>query len=239
MDTLDPLAGFVTTAQIPRDKSSIDFSLLEEPLPQHEGLIAVGGKLNPGTLYQAYSYGVFPWPTEDSPMLWFCPEERGILFLDEYSPPRRFLQWKKQNAFKYKLTWNQNFEAVIKACQKQQRPGQVGTWIRSDVLRAYLDFHRAGFAQSVECWRDGKLVGGLYGVYVQGVFSGESMFHAESGTSKLCLDFVMGALKKLGSSWMDTQMVTSVLGQFGARSIKRHEYLQLLAQVQREGAVKS
>ncbi|MBL7670832.1 MAG: leucyl/phenylalanyl-tRNA--protein transferase [Bdellovibrionaceae bacterium] len=197
-----------------------------------EGIVAVGGKLDVGTLYHAYRLGIFPWPQPKVPMLWFCPDQRGVLFFEKYRRPKSFQRFLKKKKSLYQLSWNQNFQGVIEGCQKQIRRDQPGTWILPSMKKAYLDFHRAGFAQSIECSREGKLVAGLYGVFVEGVFSGESMFHTEDNTSKLCLDYAVETLAAEGIKWMDIQMVTPLLKAFGGELIPRQQYLRLLHKVQ-------
>jgi leucyl/phenylalanyl-tRNA--protein transferase len=117
---------------------------------------------------------------------------------------------------------------VIRECQKKNRPGQSGTWITESLLHAYVDFHRAGYAHSFEAWEGEKLVGGMYGVYVAGLFCGESMFFKQSDASKLCLHRAVEFLKDHGKTWMDVQMVTPYLESVGARYITRKEFLKRL-----------
>jgi len=211
----------------PKDYQSVlDFDLAEFDLT--EGLVAVGGRLDLGTLFQAYYHGIFPWPQEGLPLLWFSPDPRGVLFFEDFHLSDRLQkEWKKKSK-EYEFTFNKAFERVVTECQNQVRPGQEGTWILPELKKAYIEFHRAGFAHSVECWRGDQLVGGLYGVLVQGVFSGESMFHKESNTSKWCLMQTVNRLRELGLSWMDTQMVTPVVASLGGKEIPRDEYMKLL-----------
>ncbi len=216
----------------PKDYQAVlDFDLAEFDLA--EGLVAVGGSLDVSTLFQAYYHGIFPWPQEELPMLWFSPDPRGVLFFEDFHLSDRLeKEWKKKSS-EYEFTFNKAFDQVITECQNQIRPGQKGTWILPELKQAYLDFHQAGFAHSVECWREGELVGGLYGVLVQGVFSGESMFHKENNTSKWCLLQTVNRLRELGLTWMDTQMVTPVVAAMGGKEIPRSEYLQMILRSQR------
>lgn len=204
--------------------STIDFP--DPSLPWAEGLVAVGGVPDVGTLYHAYRRGIFPWPQEGVPMLWFCPEERGVLFFDELHVPRRLKASLKDPGLHFSM--NRAFAEVIHACRHQVRPGQPGTWILPEIEQAYVRFHRAGFAHSFEAWRGDVLVGGLYGVLVEGVFSGESMFHTETDASKKAFLHAVDFLKNEGLEWMDTQMVTPVVASFGGRLIPKAEYLRLL-----------
>ncbi|MEK7355315.1 MAG: leucyl/phenylalanyl-tRNA--protein transferase [Bdellovibrionota bacterium] len=195
-------------------------------LADDDGLLCVGGDLRVETLVEAYSNGIFPWPQDGAPLLWFSPVRRGVLDFAELHWPRRFLRELKDES--YEITFNRAFARVIHECAAIPRTHESGTWILPPIEGAYARFHQAGYAHSVECWRGGELVGGLYGVYVGGVFSGESMFHKESGASKRCLFSLIGKLKSHGLEWMDTQMVTPVLQTFGGKYISRDEFLSRL-----------
>lgn len=196
-----------------------------------EGVVAVGGRLDVGTLYHAYVKGIFPWPQDGYPMLWFSPEERGILIFDELRVPRSLQRTLKKN-HDYRFTKDQAFRRVVEACRRQFRPGQFGTWIIPEMVEAYERFHDAGFAHSFEVWKGDELVGGLYGVFVEGVFSGESMFHAEPEASKRALIFAIESLRADGVQWIDTQMVTDVVERLGGRLIPRNEYLNMVRAAQ-------
>lgn len=209
--------------------SSIDF-----PDPSGffaEGLVAVGGDLDVGTLYHAYRRGIFPWPQEGLPLLWFCPDERGVLFFKDLRVPRSAKKLLKDDA-RYQFTRNHAFRNVVEACRAQPRPGQSGTWILPEMVDAYVEMRKHGLAESFEVWHDGVLVGGLYGVRIDGVFSGESMFHHEEDASKRALLFAARSLEAEGLAWMDTQMVTSVVGHFGGRLMRKREFLALLRSTQ-------
>jgi leucyl/phenylalanyl-tRNA--protein transferase len=192
-----------------------------------DGLLCYGGDLDIETLQDAYAHGIFPWPQKGLPLLWFSPLERGVLDFQEIHWPRRFLRELRDG--RYEVTFNFAFAQVIAECALIPRSHETGTWILPAMQKAYLRFHDAGFAHSVECWRrgdvGGELVGGLYGVFVEGVFSGESMFFKESGTSKRCLYTLVQGLVDSGISWMDIQMVTPVLETFGGKYISRDEFL--------------
>ncbi len=189
-----------------------------------EGLVAYGGSIEPATLRAAYREGIFPWPQEGAPMLWFCPDPRGVLDFDDFHVPRSLVKFAKRS--KWMFTINQAFREVMLACQSQSRPGQAGTWIVPEMVPAYEKLHQAGEALSLECWEDGVLIGGIYGVLLDGLFSGESMFFSRSNASKMCLWKVVEHLKTLGHTWMDIQMVTDVTAQMGGKYIAREEFLQ-------------
>lgn len=203
-----------------------DWRKIEFPNPNlagEDGLLCVGGAIVPELLLRAYSVGVFPWPQRGMPILWFCPEERGVLDFAEVHWSRRLLREIKKNRFE--IRFNTAFEKVIRECAEAKRQGESDTWILPEMIDGYIQLHQLGYAHSVECWRGEALVGGLYGVYVDGVFSGESMFYKESDASKICLYHLIEQLKASGLHWMDIQMVTPVLKSVGGKYIARSEFL--------------
>ncbi|MBN2714883.1 MAG: leucyl/phenylalanyl-tRNA--protein transferase, partial [Deltaproteobacteria bacterium] len=183
-----------------------------------EDLAAIGGEINTKTLIEAYQGGIFPWPESDElPVLWFCPNPRGILRHEKLHFSRSLKRTLRQK--KFKIQSDTAFDDVITRCQKSVRKGQGGTWITPNMKSAYMALHRDGIAHSVEAWADGKLVGGLYGVYLNNTFSGESMFHTCSDASKVALATLMTALNAAGVHWMDTQMITPVVEALGGELI--------------------
>ncbi len=205
--------------------SSVDFPDPRDTLA--EGILAVGGRLDVGTLYTAYSLGIFPWPQPGMPMLWFSPEKRGVLFFKDLKISESLRRFRRRNP-QIQFTVNQNFAEIMDECSKQPRPGQDGTWILPAMKRAYLDFFNAGFCMAIGVWEDGVLIGGIYGVLVEGVFSGESMFYKKSNASKLALWKLVEVLSELGHQWMDVQMVTPVVESLGGKYIDREDYLELI-----------
>jgi leucyl/phenylalanyl-tRNA--protein transferase len=203
-------------------------------LDYEEGLVGVGGSLDVPVLIEAYSKGIFPWPQEGYPMLWFCPENRGVLPFEKFKIPLS-LKKKLKNYQHIQYTKNQDFQAVIRACAEQKRKNQQGTWISESIIKAYIEFHQAGYAHSWEVWEEEELVGGGYGVLCQGVFSGESLFHRKTDMSKLALIQMVEDLKRQGLKWMDTQMVTPLLKSSGAEEIPKKKYLKLLITTQKNG----
>lgn len=192
-----------------------------------DGLIYVGGNLEIETLVKAYHAGIYPWPLEPSyPLFWFCPEPRGILEFKDLHIPRSLKKSLQNDG--WRITFNQDFRSVIEACAEQPRPGQEGTWIIPAMVPAYIRFHEAGYAHSVEVWQGEELVGGLYGVYVDGVFSGESMFHRVPNASKVALVSLAQRLEEKRLGWMDIQMVTPVTQLLGGKYISRTEFLNRL-----------
>lgn len=199
-----------------------------------DGLIAVDDHMDVDHLLEAYSFGIFPWPQEDLPTLWFSPPERGILQFKNYRPSRKLQKFLRKKPFE--ISMDRAFKKVITQCQRVPRPDQEGTWITDKILEGYLEFHEAGYAHSIEAWEDGELVGGLYGVYVAGVFCGESMFHKKDNASKACLHYLVEFLQRQGMEWMDIQMVTPHLESVGAEYITRKQFLKKLEESKKTAA---
>jgi leucyl/phenylalanyl-tRNA---protein transferase len=191
------------------------------------GLLAVGGDLSPERLLAAYSQGIFPWYSEGEPILWHSPDPRFVLTGETFRVPRR-LERKRKNESGLRLTLDEAFEDVIDACARARRPTERGTWITGEMKGAYAELHRLGFAHSAEAFRDGKLLGGLYGVSLGGVFFGESMFARERDASKIAFVALVEQLSRWGIDFIDCQVETPHLARFGARSIPRSRYLEAL-----------
>lgn len=192
-------------------------------LAEPDGLLAVGGDLSTERLLLAYQTGIFPWYGDDSPILWYSPHERFVLFPGELKVSKSMRQVLRSG--KFTVTMNTCFNRVIDACSAAQREGQDGTWITADMKAAYNMLHAAGHAHSVEVWEQGELVGGSYGVQVNAVFCGESMFSNVSNASKTALIWLCrSGLFKL----VDCQVYTDHLASMGARMIRGEEYMRLL-----------
>lgn len=192
-------------------------------LADEDGLLAVGGDLSSHRLLLAYQNGIFPWYNDDTPILWYSPHERFVLFPDELKVAKSMQQVVRSGRFK--VTYDRNFVEVIDACSTVGRKGQDGTWITADMKNAYIRLHKEGQAHSVEVWEDEKLAGGLYGVRIGEVFCGESMFSKVSNASKAALI----SLCNTGEyKLIDCQVYTEHLESLGARMIAREEYLRIL-----------
>lgn len=183
--------------------------------------------ITPNLLLQAYAAGVFPMADgrHDSDLFWVDPEERGILPLDSFHLPKSLAKQVRRDDFN--VTADRAFRDVVAACARPAR-GRDTTWISERIEDLYADLHDRGFAHSVECWREGRLVGGLYGVSLGGAFFGESMFHSETGASKVALTHLVARLKAGRFILLDTQFVTDHLKQFGAQEISREGYHERL-----------
>ena len=201
-------------------------SIFSDPRQEtHEGVLVAGGFLTPELLEHAYRHGVFPWPHEGYPLLWFCPDERGVIDFEDFHLPKSFIKWRKKYAADYAVTMNENFSEVVEHCRRVVRKGQNGTWINSEIVRNYTALFNRGKAFSVEIKKNEKLVGGIYGVKSELYWSCESMFHLEPNTSKLALVTLIEYLQQSGRSWVDIQMVTSVCELFGGKLISKDEFL--------------
>ena len=188
-------------------------------LAEDDGLLAVGGDLSVGRLLLAYQNGIFPWYSDDTPILWYSPHERFVLLPDELRISKSMRQVLRSGRFR--ITHDECFEKVIEACSTAPREGQDGTWIVDDMKDAYTRLHREGYAHSIEVWENDQLAGGLYGVAIGSVFCGESMFSRVSNASKVAL-ITLCQNGKYGL--IDCQLHTGHLESMGARMISRKEY---------------
>lgn len=190
---------------------------------EEDGLLAVGGGLSTDRLLLAYGNGIFPWYSDDDPILWYSPHERFVLYTSELKISKSMRQVLRSG--KFTITTDTCFGNVVAACSAAKREGQDGTWITDDMKAAYTKLHHEGYAHSVEVWMDGKLVGGLYGVHAGDVFCGESMFSLVSNASKTALIWLCNTGKyKL----IDCQVYTEHLESMGAQMIPREEYISIL-----------
>ena len=192
-----------------------------------EGIVAVGGDLQPERVMLAYRKGIFPWFESDDFLLWWSPDPRMVLFPDQLkiSKSMRTVLRKKQ----FEVTFNKAFDQVVEACAKVKRFGQNGTWITPGLMVVYSTLHIQGHAHSVEVWEEGSLVGGLYGIDLGTVFCGESMFSKSSNASKVALIFLVKELRKNKYQLIDCQVPTQHLASMGAEPISRTEFLTFLS----------
>lgn len=192
-----------------------------------DGLLCVGGDLSVDRLLLAYSNGIFPWYSfrHNREILWYCPQDRFVIFPDEIhvSHSMRTLM----NSGKYEVSIGENFDAVIRNCS-QLRIHEAGAWLGDEMIRAYTELHRQGFAQSVEVWESDRLVGGLYGVTIGRCFFGESMFSLAPSASKLALIHLARLMQELGGLMIDCQFETPHLKSMGGRFITYKEYMKIL-----------
>lgn len=191
-----------------------------------DGILAIGGDLSPERLLLAYKSGIFPWFEDDEPIIWWSPNLRMVLFLEELVVSKSMRNIMNRNIFK--LTFNQNFREVISNCQKIKREGQNGTWITNDMIEAYCQLNEMGIAKSVEVWQNDELVGGLYGVDLGRVFCGESMFSKVSNASKMAFIALVNQLKKENYKVLDCQVYNEHLESLGCREIDRIDFMELL-----------
>jgi leucyl/phenylalanyl-tRNA---protein transferase len=188
------------------------------------GLVALGGDLSVGRLLAAYRHGIFPWSV--NPITWWSPDPRGIIELDAFHISESLGKIIRRQTFE--VTFDKAFQEVMQACATPG-PKRRGRWITKEFIEAYTELHKQGHAHSVECWKGGELVGGIYGVAIGGLFAGESMFHLVDNASKVALYHLIGHLRKCDFRLFDIQMVTAATKPLGARAISRGEYLKRLS----------
>lgn len=192
-------------------------------LAEPDGLLAIGGDLSLERLELAYKSGIFPWYSEDDPILWYAPHERCVIYPDRIKISKSMLKVLNNGVFK--VTVNHAFEQVIENCATTPRFGQDGTWITNEMQEAYINLHKNGIAHSIEVWQDEKLVGGLYGIKIGNVFCGESMFSLVSNASKTALVLLA---KNFELDLIDCQLPNDHLMSLGAEMISMEEYLEIL-----------
>ncbi len=195
-------------------------------LAEKDGLLAVGGDLSPERLLLAYYNGIFPWFSKGDPFLWWSPDPRLLLFPNKFKVSKSLSQLIKSE--KYSIRFDTDFASVISCCASVERNDQDGTWITSDIKKAYIRLHELGFAHSVETWYNNELVGGLYGISIGKAFFGESMFHLSRDASKFATYHLVERCKQWDFHFIDAQLHTNHLVSLGAEEISRENYLNLL-----------
>ncbi|MFT4769917.1 MAG: leucyl/phenylalanyl-tRNA--protein transferase [Glaciecola sp.] len=198
-----------------------NFPPSSEALAYPNGLLAAGGSLDSDTLLTAYRRGIFPWYESPQPVLWWTPDPRSLLFVDELHISRSLRKTLRKNEFRLRV--DHRFRDVMHACAAP-RDCQQGTWIEPEMIDAYSTLNAQGWAHSIEVWRDESLVGGLYGVAIGGVFFGESMFSREANASKVALVTLVSLLKKRGAQFIDCQIESEHLNSLGARNVSRVDF---------------
>jgi len=195
-------------------------------LAEKEGLLAVGGDLSKDRLLLAYRMGIFPWYSDEEPVLWWSPDPRLVLYPKEIKVSKTLKKIIKKD--KFHITMDQAFAGVIRECAQIRADNNVGTWINEDMMKAYFRLHQSGYAHSVEAWYEGGLSGGLYGVSLGKSFFGESMFTRISNASNVALVKLVEYLTALSFDMIDCQVRTEHMIRFGAREIPRDLFLQQL-----------
>lgn len=191
-----------------------------------EGLVAFGGDLSIPRLLSAYRNGIFPWYNKNDPILWWSPNPRMVLYLDDFKVSKSLR--KKIEKSTYKIKFNSNFKEVIINCAKVKRSYTDHTWIQDEIVEAFCNLHNQGYAHSFESYFEGKLVGGGYGLVMGDIFCGESMFSFENDASKVALYHLVQLLKKLQFSFIDCQVPSDHLKSLGAKEISRNNFLKKL-----------
>ncbi len=199
-----------------------------EEVYEDHGIVAIGGDLSLDRLILAYNSGIFPWYNEDEPILWWSPKERMVMVPGEEKVSKSLRNILNRNLFT--VTADTAFAEVIDHCQKIPRAGQDGTWLSDNMKAAYMELHREGFAHSIECWQNGELVGGLYGVSLGKVFCGESMFSKVSNASKVAFVNLSRKLQELDFHLIDCQVYNPFLSSLGAYEVSRNDFLEIIEQ---------
>lgn len=211
--------------RIPKlDKYSLNFPHPNEA--NKEGIVAWGGDLNPSRVLRAYQSGIFPWNSPQDPILWWSPDPRLIMELEDFKVSRSL----KKSMTKFTYQFDTNFKEVIDKCANTPRNNQNGTWIQDDVKEAFITLSDMGIAHSIESYLDGKLVGGLYGLSIGKIFCGESMFAHANDSSKSAYAILVKHLKKWGYDFIDCQVPTNHLKSLGAKEVDRDYFLMRLNQ---------
>lgn len=203
------------------------FPPIETALAEPNGLLAASRDLTPQRVLDAYSNGIFPWYSGDQPVLWWSPDPRMVLFVDEFHIARSLRRRVQRQPFEIRS--DTAFRSVMEHCATARRPGQSGTWITPEIMDAYTVIHEQGNAHCVEAWRDGALVGGLYGIAMGRMFFGESMFANEPDASKIALVHLIAMLRARDIPLVDCQQETVHLASFGARLIPRRMFAERVA----------
>lgn len=190
------------------------------------GIVAYGGDLNPLRILEAYKSGIFPWFESDQKLMWWSPDPRMILYADKFKVSKSFKAFLKKS--NYKVTFNKDFELVINSCANIKRINQKGTWITEGLIKSFIDLHEMGKAISVEVWEDDNIVGGLYGLDLDDVFCGESMFSKSSNASKIALYYLTKELRKNNYRFIDCQVPSEHLKSLGGEIISRSNFLDLI-----------
>jgi leucyl/phenylalanyl-tRNA--protein transferase len=198
---------------------------VEQALREPSGLLAAGGDLSAQRLLAAYERGIFPWYSDQQPILWWSPDPRMVLFPEEFKVSKSLAKTLRNGP--YTTALDTSFEAVLRACAAPRRSG-ADTWLNEDMIGAYGELHRLGFGHSVETYRGDRLVGGLYGIHLAGVFFGESMFSLERDASKVALARLIGECRSRAIRLVDCQVSSSHLTSLGAREVSRSEFVALL-----------
>lgn len=219
--------------RIKTDFGSIAFLSNHDPFPKTDqaliepnGLIAISETLEANKIIEAYKQGIFPWFNKHEPILWWSPDPRLILFPEDLKISSSLSKKIKKNNYEFLV--DNDFSSVIKFCSAIKRKGQDGTWIDDRIIHAYSELHRLKVAHSFEIYFNENLVGGLYGIVLDGVFFGESMFHYERDASKMAFVLAIQHLKNIGIKMVDCQMKTNHLLSFGAQEVSRDRFMQLL-----------
>ena len=207
-------------------ESPSDFKKLNLSSTPDHGLVAFSNKLTPQLIIAAYKHGIFPWFNADEPILWWSPNPRQILNINNLHTSRSLKKIINKNNYKFSI--NNQFKQVIELCKMVKRKNQKGTWIDNRVISAYYDLHQMGVAHSFELYDDNELIAGVYGLIIKNIFFGESMFHLKSNTSKICFFHMCQFLIKQGIQIIDAQVESEHIKKWGGTLVTREEFLAII-----------
>ena len=213
---------------MPLFQLSQDIHFPPPELAEPDGLLAIGGDLSPARLLAAYRLGIFPWFSDNEPILWWSPAPRLVLLPEKFHLPKRLARTIRKQIFT--VTADTSFKQVITSCAELRKESEAGTWITDDMREAYIRLHELGFAHSIECWYEDHLAGGLYGVSLDRIFFGESMFCRRTDASKVALATLIQNTETLNIRAIDCQMTTAHLQRFGAEECSRDQFMEILEQ---------
>ena len=217
----------MTAPYLLSDDTVDKFPDIDLALDEPNGLLAVGGDLSPQRLLAAYKNGIFPWFSDDQPILWWSPNPRSVMKLDDFKISKSLKKTLSKKTFH--VTMDTAFNDVISECASMRKDG-FGTWITNDMLDAYKELHKLGYAHSVECWYEQQLVGGLYGLSIGHAFFGESMFTRKTDASKVAFAHLVQQLKQWQFDFIDAQVSSEHIASLGAKDISRRQFLSELQQ---------
>lgn len=209
------------------DRSSIEFPSVTNIPQESDGLLAYGGDLSTDRLINAYKQGIFPWNDEDSPIMWWFPKVRAVFFVEDHKPKNKIINYIKKHNWTFKI--NHNFDLVIKNCAKKTN-NRPETWITKEMMAAYIKLHQMQYAYSIETYENDELIGGLYGVLIGSIFSGESMYHTKTEASKAAFAALHEFCKQINVKIIDGQIPNSHLQNLGAQEVPCKEYQKLLTE---------
>ncbi len=218
------------------DEQTLEFPPVDMALSEPDGLLAIGGDLRPERILEAYAKGIFPWYSDGQPILWWSPNPRAILNVDDFKVSKSL---RKSISVSHEVKVDEDFRSIVETCAKVSREGQDGTWITQEMIEAYCELFDLGYAHCVAVYKEGELWGGLYGLSLGGVYFGESMFSLDTDGSKVALYHLMETLKAIDIEWIDCQVWSEHLASLGAITLSRPEFMERLVNSMKRSTTKA